>query len=65
MNKSDVNTNNRMVYTVDEIAKMLGIGRTAAYALVNMEHPPFRVLRVCGSIRILKASFERWLYGED
>ena len=29
MNNSDVNTNNRMVYTVDEIAKMLGIGRTA------------------------------------
>lgn len=64
MNKSDVNTNNRMVYTVDEIAKMLGIGRTAAYALVNMEHPPFKVLRVVGSIRIPKTSFDAWVYGE-
>ena len=62
MNK--INANERMVYTVEEIAKILGIGRTAAYALVNMEHPPFKVLRVVGSIRIPKMSFDAWVYGE-
>lgn len=63
MNKSDNNAPERQVYKVEEIAKMLGIGRTAAYAL--MKNPPFRVLRVGGSILIPKQSFNRWLLGEN
>ena len=63
MNKSDISMAERQVYKVEEIAKILGLGRTAAYAL--MKNPPFRVLRVGGAIVIPKMSFEKWLNGED
>ena len=63
MNKSDISMAERQVYKVEEIAKILGLGRTAAYAL--MKNPPFRVLRVGGTIVIPKMSFEKWLNGED
>lgn len=64
---NDVNNNinklERQVYTVDEIKKILGIGRTTTYDL--MHNPPFRVIRLRGRILIPKASFDLWLYGED
>ena len=63
MNKSDISVAERQVYKVEEIAKILGLGRTAAYEL--MKNPPFRVIRVGGSILIPKASFNKWLNGED
>ena len=63
MCKSDICVTERQVYKVEEIAKILGLGRTAAYAL--MKNPPFRVLRVGGSILIPIVSFDRWLNGED
>ena len=53
----------RQVYTVDEIKQILGIGRTSAYEF--MKNPPFRVIRVGGTILIPKASFNKWLNGED
>ena len=61
MSKSENNKLERQVYTVEEIRQILGIGRTATYAL--MHNPPFRVLKVGGRIVIPKASFERWLFG--
>ena len=63
MSKSDICVTGRQVSKVEEIAKILGIGRTAAYEL--MKNPPFRVLRVGGTILIPKMSFDRWLNGED
>lgn len=63
MSKSDICVTERQVYKVEEIAKILGLGRTAAYEL--MKNPPFRVIRVGGSILIPKASFNKWLNGED
>ena len=50
-----------MVYTVDEIAQMLAISLRSAYNLCNST-TEFRVLRVGGSIRIPKDSFDAWLY---
>ena len=49
-----------MVYTVDEIAQMLAISLRSAYNLCNST-TEFRVLRVGGSIRIPKDSFDAWL----
>lgn len=49
------------VYTVEQIARLLAISRRSAYNLCNST-TEFRVLRVGGSIRIPKDSFDAWLY---
>ena len=49
----------KLVYTVKEIARMLAISQRAAYNLCN-SNTEFRVLRVGGSIRIPKDSFDAW-----
>lgn len=49
----------KRVYTVNEIQQILGIGRTSVYNLVNQKL--FHVVRVGGSIRISKKSFDEWL----
>ena len=46
-------------YTVEDIAKILNIGRTSAYTLVKEGH--FQFVRVGNSIRISKKSFDAWL----
>ena len=51
----------KLVYTVKEIAQMLAISQRAAYNLCNST-TEFRVLRVGGSIRVPKDSFDAWLY---
>jgi excisionase family DNA binding protein len=53
------NAPERRTYTVEEIAKILNIGRTAAYSLVKEGH--FKVVRVGNAIRISKKSFDEWL----
>ena len=50
----------KLVYTVEEIARMLAISLRSAYNLCNSS-TEFRVLRVGGSIRIPKDSFDAWL----
>ena len=49
----------KRTYTVDEIQDILEIGRTAAYKLVKQNL--FRSVRIGGSIRISKKSFDAWL----
>ena len=51
----------KLVYTVKEVAQMLAISQRAAYNLCNRT-TEFRVLRVGGSIRVPKDSFDAWLY---
>ena len=48
------------VYTVEQIARLLAISRRSAYNLCNSTIE-FRVLRVGGSIRVPKDSFDAWL----
>ena len=50
----------KLVYTVKEVAQMLAISLRSAYNLCNST-TKFRVLRVGGSIRVLKNSFDAWL----
>ncbi len=52
-------TAEKRIYTVNEIQKMLGIGRNSAYTLVNSG--VFKTVRIGGSIRISKQSFDEWL----
>lgn len=49
----------KRTYTVDEIQDILRIGRTSAYKLVKQNL--FRSVRIGGSIRISKKSFDAWL----
>lgn len=50
---------NKMTYTVMEIAEMLGIGKSSAYNLVKENH--FKVVKIGASIRVSKKSFDDWL----
>ena len=50
----------KLVYTVEEIARMLAISLRSAYNLCNST-TECRVLRAGGSIRIPKDSFDAWL----
>lgn len=56
-------TPERRTYTVDDIAQILGIGRTSAYILVKEGH--FKIVRIGNAIRISKRSFDEWLDSLD
>lgn len=49
----------KRTYTVEEVAHILGIGRTSAYTLVKEGH--FKIVRIGNAIRISKRSFDEWL----
>ena len=49
-----------LVYTVEQVAQMLAISLRSAYNLCNST-TEFRVLRIGGSIRVPKDSFDAWL----
>ena len=49
----------KRTYTVDEIQDILSISRTSAYNLVKKN--AFHSVRIGGSIRISKKSFDEWL----
>jgi predicted DNA-binding transcriptional regulator AlpA len=49
----------KVVYTVQEIMGLLGIGRNQAYALVKKDF--FPVKRIGNRIVISKKAFEHWL----
>ena len=53
----------RRTYTVEEVAQILGIGRTSAYLLVKGGH--FKIVRIGNDIRISKRSFDEWLDSLD
>lgn len=50
-------------YTVNDIAAILGIGRTSAYKLTTSG--AFKTIRIGNAIRISQKSFEEWLNMEE
>ena len=46
-------------YRVEDIAKILNIGRSSAYNLVREGH--FKTVRIGTTIRISRKSFDEWL----
>lgn len=50
-------------YRVEDIAAILGIGRSSAYKLVQQGQ--FKVVRIGSSIRISRSSFDAWLESQD
>lgn len=53
----------KVVYTVDDIKNMLGIGKNQAYALVNSGE--FHVCHIGKKILIPKMVFNDWLIGNS
>lgn len=53
----------KRTYTVDEIQDILSISKPSAYNLVKQGL--FRSVRIGGSIRISKRSFDEWLGSES
>ena len=62
-NSANERSPERRTYTVEDIAKILGIGRTSAYMLVKEGH--FNIVRIGSAIRISKRSFDEWLDSLD
>ena len=46
-------------YKVEDIAKILGIGRSSAYNLIR--EGQFKAVRIGTSIRVSRKSFDEWL----
>ena len=53
----------KRTYTINDLRAILGIGRTSAQRLVHTGK--FRSVRVGGSIRIVKSSFDAWMKTGD
>lgn len=56
--------NNKKVYSVAEIQKILGLGRSKTYYFLEEVYKvqqPFRVIKIGKLYRIPKESFDNWL----
>jgi excisionase family DNA binding protein len=53
----------RRTYLVEEIAVILGIGRSSAYKLVK--EGKFKTVSIGNAIRISKKSFDEWLDSQN
>jgi excisionase family DNA binding protein len=49
----------KRVYSIDEVAGILGVGKGAVYSLCKQK--AFHFVRVGSAIRISKPSFDAWL----
>lgn len=59
-----MNTENKKVYSISDIQKLLGLGRTKTYNFleeVYKKQEPFRVIKIGKLYRIPKDSFDKWL----
>ena len=59
-----MNTENKQVYSISEIQKLLGLGRTKTYNFLDevyKKQEPFRVIKIGKPYRIPKDSFDKWL----
>lgn len=56
-------TQESRIYTVEDIAKILNIGRTSAYNLVKEGY--FRVVRIGNTLKISQKSFDESLNGME
>ena len=59
-----MNTENKQVYSISEIQKLLGLGRTKTYNFLDevyKKQEPFIVIKIGKLYRIPKDSFDKWL----
>lgn len=65
---TDIDTMNlqKQVYDADDIQKLLGIGRSKAYAFLDEAYErqkPFRVIKIGKLYQVPKEGFDQWLNG--
>ena len=56
----------KKVYDVEDIQRLLGIGRSKAYSYLDevyRKQEPFRVIKIGKLFRVPKQSFDNWLSG--
>lgn len=56
----------KMVYDVEDIQRLLGIGRSKAYTYLDEVYQvqePFRVIKIGKLFRVPRQSFDSWLNG--
>ena len=51
----------KKVYTAKEIAEILEMSVNGVYRIMRSGSPPFKVLKVGSTYRVLKKSFDEWL----
>ena len=59
-----MNSENKMVHSIAEIQKLLGLGRTKTYSFLEevfKTQKPFKVIKIGKLYRIPKESFDNWL----
>ena len=57
----------KKVYDAEDIQKLLGIGRSKAYAFLDEAYEnqkPFRVIKIGKLYRVPKEALDKWLNGE-
>ena len=62
-NSRNAPTPTSKTYKVEDIAKILDIGRSSAYNLVREGH--FKTVRIGTSIRVSRKSFDEWLDNQN
>lgn len=58
----------KKVYDVEDIQRLLGIGRSKAYTYLDevyQKQEPFRVIKIGKLFRVPKQSFDNWLDGKS
>lgn len=58
----------KKVYDVEDIQRLLGIGRSKAYTYLDevyQKQEPFRVIKIGKLFRVPKQSFDNWLDGNS
>lgn len=59
-----MDTDNKKVYSISDIQKLLALGRTKTYSFleeVYRNKKPFKVIKIGKQYRIPKDSFDKWL----
>jgi len=59
MKDNSITQGEKRTYTVEEIRKILCIGKNSAYSLVKEGH--FKTVIIGSKIRVSKKSFDEWL----
>ncbi len=55
-----MNNDNIRFMSVDEVAKILGIGKSLAYDYLSSEDCPFKVVRIKSRYAVPYNSFSKW-----
>lgn len=56
--------NNKKIYDVEEVCKLLGLGKSKTYEFIRQvyeDKEPFKVIKIGRQYKIFKESFDAWI----